>query len=32
MSGRARIVAPARPMGWILFHKPAEAMCRLVGW
>ncbi len=32
MSGRARIVAPDRSIGWILFHKPAEAICRLVGW
>ncbi len=32
MSGRARIVAPSCAIGWILFHKPAEAICRLVGW
>ena len=32
MSGRARIVASSRAIGWILFHKPAEALCRLAGW
>ena len=31
MSGRARIVCSSRAIGWILFHKPAEAIWRLVG-
>jgi RND family efflux transporter MFP subunit len=32
MSGRGRITCGDRLIGWILFHKPVEALCRLAGW
>lgn len=32
MSGRARITSDSQPIGWILFHRPLEALVRLWGW
>lgn len=32
MKGRAKIVAPRRPLGWILFHKPWEYLAGKLFW
>jgi RND family efflux transporter MFP subunit len=32
MSGRGRILCGDRTVGWILFHRPVEALCQLAGW
>lgn len=32
MSGVARITSRSQPIGWILFHRPLEALIRLWGW
>ncbi|NQT11231.1 MAG: efflux RND transporter periplasmic adaptor subunit [Planctomycetes bacterium] len=32
MKGRARIVTPRRPLGWILFHKPWEYLAGKLCW
>lgn len=32
MKGRAKITGPIRPVGWILFHRPYEAVRQWIGW
>jgi len=32
MSGRARIETRKRSIGWILFHRSANAIAQRVGW
>ena len=32
MEGRARILCPKRPVGWLLFHKPWDALRSWTGW
>lgn len=32
MKGRAKVVTPRRPLGWILFHKPAEYLTKKLTW
>lgn len=32
MSGDAKVHAGFKPLGWILFHRPFEAMRKVIGW
>ncbi|HJN09712.1 MAG TPA: efflux RND transporter periplasmic adaptor subunit [Pirellulaceae bacterium] len=32
MEGKARVLCPKRPVGWLLFHKPWEALRMWSGW
>ena len=32
MNGRAKIRGPWRPVGWIFFHRPWQAVVRWLGW
>jgi multidrug resistance efflux pump len=32
MKGRAKVSGPIRPVAWILFHRPYEAVMRWLGW
>lgn len=32
MKGHAKVSGPIRPLAWILFHRPYEAMRQWVGW
>ncbi len=32
MKGRAQVVGPRRPLGWILFHRPLEYLVKTLNW
>jgi multidrug resistance efflux pump len=32
MHGSAKVLGSRRMLGWILFHKPWESLCMMIGW